>query len=63
MICKKCGNNEFYATQVLYANVIVDGESYFIRNEEDTLEKSLYDGDIQGPYTCTKCGSYYDYLE
>lgn len=59
----KCGNGEFTAEQTIFVNIIVDGEGGFIRNESSTIEESMYDGEVNGPYICTKCGECYDDLE
>ena len=32
MVCKKCGNSEFIAHQVLRADIVVDGNNNFLRN-------------------------------
>ena len=38
--CPKCGGNEFYADQHLYANIttIVDGEGNWLRNQCNDVE-------------------------
>lgn len=61
MHCPKCGNKEFFAHQVLRADVVVDGNNEFVRNLNRGLEASIYDaGTPYGPYTCTNCGYEFD---
>lgn len=58
MVCI-CGNDEFYAHQVVRMDIIVDKDNYFVKG----LENGIYDSEIPyGPYTCTKCGKEYDEL-
>lgn len=61
--CAKCGNDEFYAHQRVYMDVVVDVNNTFIRNISD-VESSIYESEVPyGPYTCTKCGREYDSLD
>jgi hypothetical protein len=65
-----CGCNEFYAQQILYVNVIVDGHNNFLRNEHEKETDNFVPGlDIYdceapyGPFICVNCGEVYDKLE
>ena len=61
MICKKCGNNRFYAKQEVAYNCIVDEKGNWI---EDIQDLSVYEQQsIIGPYECTECGEFYEVLE
>ena len=63
MICV-CGNNRYFAHQVIRAEIIVDEKGSFHSNVNDSLEKSIYDsGTPYEPFTCTKCGKEYEKLE
>lgn len=63
MKCKICGSETFEAHQILYADVICDGDGEFVENLADTLDESVYGSDRPyGPFTCTKCGAVYEEL-
>lgn len=51
MKCRKCGSEEFYATQEVFHRVLISGENG--ENIEE-LGVSVY-GDIYG-YECAHCG-------
>ena len=62
MLCV-CGNDRFYAHQIIRADVIVDSDGAFLENATERLEESIYDAERPyGPFTCTKCGKEYDEL-
>ena len=62
MICT-CGNDHFYAHQIVRVDVIVDADGCFEDNATDRLESSIYDAEKPyGPFTCTSCGREYDEL-
>lgn len=58
----ECGNNEFYATQVLHVDVIISGNGEYLRDSKNTLSDSIYDSEIHGDYQCTACGKLYESL-
>lgn len=56
----KCGSKEFYATQRIYVEVVVDNDGNFIRNAKGTIEDSIEDADrITGSLICIKCDEYF----
>ncbi len=58
-----CGNNCFYAHQIIRADVIVDESGNFEKNLPGGLEAHVYDSERPyGPFVCTKCGKEYDEL-
>ena len=58
----KCGNDKFYAHQLVYLEVIVDENGEFHSNLED-IAAAIYDSDRPyGQYTCTKCNAGYNSL-
>ena len=58
-----CGNNEFYAHQQLWADIIVDGDNDFVRNLDGGLIDAINEySEPYGDYTCTKCGKTYSEL-
>ena len=58
----KCGNDKFYAHQLVYLDVTVDESGEFHSNLED-IAAAIYDSERPyGPYTCTKCAAEYDTL-
>lgn len=64
MKCKKCGNNLFYAKQIVKAYVTVDENGKFYSNLPGGLENALCAAKKPfGPYQCTRCGEMYDTLE
>lgn len=60
--CPSCGSeDEFKANQGLLVEVIVDDDLDFLRDPEDSLEKSICSsGAPFGPYKCLKCGTVFD---
>lgn len=52
-----CGNDRFYARQVCYHSITVDGNNFF---EDDYGVYGCLNP--YGPYTCTECGREYDEL-
>lgn len=53
----ECGNTNFYAHQVSYHDIIVNGKNVY---EED---KGIYESENPyGPYTCTNCDTIYGEL-
>ena len=64
MKCIKCGNNTFYARQIIKAHVIVDEKGEFYSNLPSGLEDAVCAARAPyGPYQCTRCGESYDSLE
>lgn len=61
MICK-CGNDSFFAHQLVRMDVIVDSSNQFMDNIKPA-ETAIYDSETPyGPYTCTLCGKEYEEL-
>ena len=59
----KCGNNRFYAHQLIRLDVVVDENGAFDRNLYDNAEAAIYDAEKPyGPFTCTVCNREYDEL-
>lgn len=59
----KCGNDKFYAHQVLRVDVITDEFGDFEENLYDDLKGCIYDAEAPyGPFICTQCGAEYEYL-
>ena len=67
-----CGNDQFYAHQIVRTDVIVNGNNVFESNplsmNRDTgmVEEffSIYDSEPPyGPYECTVCGREYEELK
>ena len=59
----KCGNNRFYAHQLVRLDVVVDENGAFDRNLYDNAEAAIYDAEKPyGPFTCTVCNREYDEL-
>jgi len=61
--CPNCGCKEFYATQQVYADVIVDENNDFKRNlgEDNTLLVGNA-SDPYGPYRCFNCHKEYEFI-
>lgn len=60
----KCGCDQFYASQCVYIDIIVDEHGNFLENRYSTAEESIFEADDPyGPYYCTECGAEYDQLE
>jgi hypothetical protein len=59
MTCKKCGNNEFKGTHIIYADAVFNKVGDFIRYENDTLEKSIHDAEHGDDVWCSKCDEEY----
>lgn len=56
--CPSCGCRKFYAHQVAYHDVIVNGNGIF---EEDA---GVYESDEPyGPYSCANCGREFEELD
>lgn len=59
----KCGNNRFYAHQLVRLDVVVDENGAFDSNLYDNAEAAIYDTEKPyGPFTCTVCNREYDEL-
>lgn len=59
--CLDCGHEEFSGNQICRVNVVVDAKNNFIRNQEKTMEASVYDADNPyGMYSCLNCGKEYE---
>lgn len=58
-----CGNEQFYANQVLHIDIVVDEDEEFIRNvDNDTSAGGVVPaifsvGKPSGPYVCTECSA------
>lgn len=62
MNCKVCGNDEFYAHQLVRMDIVCNGEGAFISGVHNS-PLDIYDtGKPYGPFTCTLCGAEYDEL-
>ena len=63
MICA-CGNNRYFAHQILRADIIVDEDGRFDSNIDGSPSSvSIYDAEAPyGPFTCTKCKKEYEEL-
>ena len=56
-----CGNNRFYAHQLVRLDVVVDENCAFDSNLYDNAEAAIYDAEKPyGPFTCTVCNREYD---
>ena len=58
----KCGNNQFFARQIVRVDVIVDGDGNFIDNagkkrKDGSRDCKVYDSENPfGPFKCTEFG-------
>ena len=53
-----CGNAKFFAYQICYHDILVDGENDFLKNVKLTdVERPC------GPYRCMQCNTEYENLE
>ena len=56
--CHCCGNDEFYARQRCYVDVVVDQNNNFLRNEKSAMDNNCSDADTPyGPFVCTGCAA------
>ena len=54
----RCGNDSFFAHQLMRHDVIVDAGGVFLKDQ------GVYDAEHPyGPFACTECGAEYDELE
>ena len=59
----KCGNNRFYAHQLVRIDVIVDENGAYDSNLYDNADTTIYDAEKPyGPFTCAACNREYDEL-
>jgi len=57
----KCGNDMFYAHQLVRVDVVVDEMGNFVENLNSTMEASVYDAERPyGGFRCTECGTEYE---
>lgn len=60
----ECGNDKFFAHQVLRADIIVGEDGEFASNIGNDLESNVYDASTPyGPFTCTVCGREYETIK
>lgn len=58
-----CGNNCFYAHQMVRLEVIVDEDGGFESDINGDVAQNIYDHEKPyGPFVCTKCGREYEEL-
>ena len=67
-----CGNDTFYAYQVIKTMIVVDGKNNFVSNpmrenpftkmHEEFMDVCEYESPC-GPYVCTACGREYENIE
>lgn len=64
MKCSVCGNNLFFAHQLVRMDILCDGDGTFVSNINENPAADIYDAENPyGPFTCSICGAEYDELK